>query len=50
MSAGGIAVGIHPQLLQQQPPSGDIPANAITTDSGDPITLDDGTTYVTTDA
>ncbi len=49
MSAGGIAVGIHPQLLQQQPPSGDIPANAITTDSGDAITLDDGTTFVVQD-
>lgn len=31
-------------------PDSDVPANAITTDSGDPITLDDGTTYVTTDA
>lgn len=28
----------------------DIPANVITTDDGDPITLDDGTTYVTTDS
>lgn len=49
MSAGGIAVGVHPQLLSQLV-SSDVPANAITTDSGDPITLDDGTTYVTTDA
>lgn len=48
MSAGGIAVAIHPQLLSQLA-SSEVPANAITTDSGDPITLDDGTTYVTTD-
>lgn len=48
MSAGGIAVGIHPQLLSQLV-SSDVPANAITTDSGDAITLDDGTTYVVQD-
>lgn len=46
----GVGIGIQPQLLQQQPGSGDIPANVITTDDGDPITLDDGTTYITTDA
>ena len=48
MSAGGIAVGIHPQLLSQLV-SSDVPANAITTDSGDAITLDDGTTFVVQD-
>mgnify|MGYP000408478027 FL=1 len=48
MSAGGIAVGIHPQLLSQLV-SSDVPANAITTDTGDAITLDDGTTFVVQD-
>ncbi len=48
MSAGGIAVGVHPQLLSQLV-SSDVPANAITTDSGDAITLDDGTTFVVQD-
>lgn len=45
MSAGGIAVGIHPQLLSQLV-SSDVPANAITTDTGDAITLVyDGTNW-----
>ena len=48
MSAGGIAVGIHPQILSQLV-SSDVPANAITTDTGDAITLDDGTTFVVQD-
>ena len=48
MSAGGIAVAIHPQLLSQLA-SSEVPANAITTDSGDAITLDDGTTFVVQD-
>lgn len=48
MSAGGIAVAIHPQLLSQLA-SSEVPANAITTDTGDAITLDDGTTFVVQD-
>jgi len=47
MSAGGIAVAIHPQLLSQLA-SSEVPANVITTDDGDPITTDDGD-YITTD-
>lgn len=46
MPVGAVAIAVHPQLLQHKP-STEVPENAITTDSGDAITLDNGTTYVT---
>lgn len=48
MPVGGITPGgIQPQLLANRAAT-EVPANAITTDSGDPIVTDAGD-YITTD-